>query len=252
MRNYFEEVKNRSTLTVLSSIILFAVLYTNKETLLFVYLKPYFMLHNSTLYCHFITTNVTEIFNSYIKTILHLNLIITLFLVIFHCIIFVKPGLYSSEIKKINCMQKFFIKACLGYSFLCYNIIFPQFWEFFTFNWADRTELKWTVYFEPKLAEYIIIFTKFLNYNIVVSFITVFFVVYLNNKKAVKKTIKKKRKIMIFFIFIFTACITPPDVISQIYLGVGGIIILETTIFSTVYNNQRLIRQPIKTYKQRS
>jgi hypothetical protein len=64
--SYFSEIKNRIILLLLTWISTFYICYTYKEILLFVFIKPSLILSKlNNLY--FITTNITEIFITYIN-----------------------------------------------------------------------------------------------------------------------------------------------------------------------------------------
>jgi len=66
LKLYFLEIRNRIGLIILSWLLVFFVCYYYKETLLFLFIKPFIKLY---LGCHstsyFIATNLTEIFSSY-------------------------------------------------------------------------------------------------------------------------------------------------------------------------------------------
>jgi len=63
---YFLELKNRILLIILTWSGIFIICYNYKEILLYIIIKPSFNTYYKLNKIYFITTNVTEIFNTYI------------------------------------------------------------------------------------------------------------------------------------------------------------------------------------------
>jgi len=66
LKLYLLEIRNRIGLIILSWLLVFFVCYWYKETLLFLFVKPFIRLYSGAAYTsYFIATNLTEIFSSY-------------------------------------------------------------------------------------------------------------------------------------------------------------------------------------------
>jgi|694.fasta_scaffold01740_20 sec-independent protein translocase protein TatC len=237
--NYILEIKNRILLLLFTWCTVFIMCYNYKEIMLYIIIKPSF---NNNLLCnfskvYFITTNVTEIFTTYINIAnIFSNKICLLFFLI-HCIIFIKKGLYQNEINIIK-------KICIIYTvlsffsiMLLYYIIIPFSWNFF-FNFQEiifTNQLN--VYFESKLSEYLTFYRNLQEIsNLLCQIFTCIFI-YINNIKNYLKIIKKYKKFTYFFLFLITTLVTPPDVFSQIILGSILITSYEIFIIIILYLN---------------
>lgn len=244
--SYLNEIKNRFNLIALSCTVLIFTSFLKKEILLFIYIKQFINIKEITAY-YFITTNATEMFYSYLDTILQTNIVFFTFFALFHLSIFIRPGLYFSEKELLTIFKKLSISISLLSCYVLYKKLFPQFWGIFCFNLTNLTELKYTIFFEPKLSEYISLLVNTLNLNLVISQIFTFFILYLRSLNKPVNLIKKKRKNLIYTIFVITAVITPPDIFCQIYLWIPGGFLIEISIIYNLFYSLCLIRQPIKT-----
>jgi len=237
--NYILEIKNRIILLIFIWSTVFITCYNYKEIMLYLIIKPSY--NNNFLYninnIYFITTHVTEIFNTYINLANIFSNKICLFFFIIHFIIFIEKGLYNFEIKLIK--KSFIIYVILScFSIiLLYYIIIPLSWNFF-FNYQEivfKNQLN--VYFESKLSEYLIFYKNLDNIsNLLCQIFTCMFI-YISQIKNYLKLIKEYKKIIYFFLFFLTTLITPPYVISQITLGSFIIISYEIFIIFILYFN---------------
>lgn len=244
-KNYIDETKKRVLILIVNIVLFFLTSLKYKEFLLFISIKPYIFFSNSNHYTHyFITTSITELFNAYVKIIIHTNFSFLIFLTFFHFLLLIKPGFYHSEILKINKFKKLFIVMIVFYTILIYKILFFEFLEFFYCKWVNLTELK--VYLEPKLSEYLKLFIQIVSISFLLSIMSTFFILYLQLFKTPCKNVKKKRKLILYSIFFITALITPPDFFYQIYLVNYFLLFNETIILLSIYYRSFLIGQPIK------
>ena len=244
--SYFNEIKNRFKIITLGCTVLTTTSFFKKEVLLFIYIKQCINIKGMTTK-YFITTGAAEMFYSYLETISQTSFIFFTFFTLFHLLIFIKPGLYFSEKKILTIFKKLSFGICLLSSYILYKKLFPKFWEIFCFSLINHSELKYTIFFEPKLSEYVSLFVNTLNLNLIISQIFTFGIFYLQTLKKPVNFIKKKRKNFIYAVFFITAIITPPDIFCQIYLWIPVFFMLEIVIIHNILYNFYLIRQPIKT-----
>lgn len=241
--NYILEIKNRIILLVFTWSTVFLICYHYKEIMLYVIIKPSFncivSFYNLNK-IYFITTHVTEIFDTYINLANICSNKICLFFLQIHLIVFIRKGLYNNE---INLIKKFFIIYTILYFFsiiLLYYIIIPICWNFF-FNFQEIVNNNnnnfLNVYFESKLSEYLTFYKNIYKIsNLLCQIFTCIFI-YFNQIKNYLKLIKKTKKFFFFFLFIITTLIAPPDVLNQILFGSLIIITYEIFILITLYFN---------------
>jgi Sec-independent protein secretion pathway component TatC len=237
--SYILEIQNRIILLIFTWSTVFIICYSYKEIMLYIIIKPSY--NNNFLYnsnnIYFITTHVTEIFDTYIDLAYIFSNKICLFFFLIHFIIFIEKGLYNFE---INLIKKIFIiyviLSCFS-TILLYFIITPLSWNFF-FNFQEMVfHNQLNVYFESKLSEYLIFYKNIDKIsNIFCQIFTCLFV-YINQIENYLKIIKEYKKIIYFFLFFLTTLITPPDIFSQITLGSFIIISYEIFIISVLYFN---------------
>jgi len=234
--SYFSEIKNRIILLLLTWISTFYICYTYKEILLFVFIKPSLIISKLNN-VYFITTNITEIFTTYINLASFISNQIFLVFFLNHLIIFISPGLYKFE--KNTLKQIIFFGLIFWYLsiLLLYYIIFPFSWNFF-FNFQQTiSNNQLHLYFEAKLSEYLNFFILLLKLSTFNCQILTLLFIYINSVKNNLIFIKKYKKFIYFFIFISATILTPPDVISQLLLGIYIIFFYETIIILIIIKN---------------
>ena len=178
-----------------------------------------------------IYTGLAEAFFSYLKLALISAFIISSPFFIYQIWAFIAPGLLKKE-KKIIFPFIFLVPLMfiLGFVFLYYFII-PLAWDFFTAFDTSGSQNNFTLELEPKINEYISLTVK-LGFAFGLAFqlpIAIFLLTILG--VASPKDLEKKRRFVIVIIFLISALITPPDIISQIGLAIPVICLYEFSIF---------------------
>ena len=214
---YFLELKNRLCLSCFSWFISFFISYNYKETLLFLLIKLNNKLYNLDSF-YFITTNLTEVFNVYIKICFFISNQFFIIFLVYNSLLFISPGLFYNEYKNL----KFIIFVSLflnGISIVCFNYVFlPYLWSFFLSYFENNFVESVNIFFEIQITDYLLFYLKTYYICILVSqFFVVIFVLltFISNKIDVIKT---TRKFLFSFFLIFSTLVTPPDVISQLLL----------------------------------
>jgi len=145
-------------------------------------------------------------------------------LIFYHIFIFLSPAFYLSEYKKIkNILFIITIFYCLSLLFF-YYLLLPLSLNFFLkFQTLNNQVIK--IYFEGKIIEY-------LNFYIYMYFICIMFFqsfvyiyIYLINKNIIDFV--KFRKSSYFIFYFFSTLLTPPDLFSQLIMGLIFVILLE-------------------------
>ena len=139
----------------------------------------------------------------------------------------ISSTLYS-EIWKINCFISFFILSILNSWFISFHIILPFSWKFFTsFQLITETI---SINCEPRFKSYcfflywIFLFSFFFH----ILFCCFFLSIYLKKLKIIH--FPSTRKIPLFLFLLFSAIISPPDLLSQLV-----VFIIIWSIFEFLY-----------------
>jgi len=138
---------------------------------------------------------------------------------------FIKPGLYQDEkkfIKKILMISMLLVFVAFCF---CFYIVFPQVILFFINFAPEGLSLKIDINFYLELLiNLIFAFTVAFQIPIIVLFLT-----HLKIMSITK--LKKMRPYIYVFAFILGAVLTPPDVLSQILLGLPMIFLFEFGLY---------------------
>ena len=236
MQKYIKEIKNRIFLILFSYLFSIIVCYLYKEAILFLLIKPSLSLVNKAPF-YFISTNLTEIFTTYIQLARFVSTQFSIFFILYHILFFLAPGLYDFEYKKIKSILLIFICFWLiGFMILNF-LILPRTCEFFMSFQDNVNNQAINLYFEAKIVEYV-------NFYVNVYFICVlncqlfcFLYLFLEVLPNKLKFVKKFRKFSYLIFFIIATFITPPDVISQVIIAMSFIMIYEIIIVSVIFKN---------------
>lgn len=171
-----------------------------------------------------IYTALPEAFFTYLKVALLTGLLLAVPVIIYQVWMFVAPGLYDKEkrlVLPIVFISSFFF---LGGALFGYFIVFPFGFKFFMGFASDYVRPL------PSMKEYLGFSAKLLF-----AFGAVFelpvFVTFLAKLGIVNvQFLKTKRKYAILLFFVFSAILTPPDVVTQIMMAGPLILLYEVGI----------------------
>jgi len=148
---------------------------------------------------------------------------------------FIAPGLYKQE-------RRAFLPFLLATPFLfvmgaalVYYLIFPLAWQFFMSFETTGTEGTLAIVMEPKVNEYLSLVMK-LIFAFGLSFqLPVVLMLMARAGIVTSKGLAEKRKYAVVLTFAAAALLTPPDVISQIGLGIPILLLYEISILGTKF-----------------
>ncbi len=169
--------------------------------------------------------NAPDVFFTYLKIALVLSLFATAPITLYQFWAFVAPGLYQHE--RQSFVAYFFGSLGLliaGGAFAFY-IVFPLIFQFFLGFSTDMIQAM------PAVKEYLSLVLKLL-FAFGMSFqipIVIMLLVRLNIVDAA--TLTEKRRYVIVWAFVFAALLTPPDIISQVLLGIPMLMLYEVGLF---------------------
>jgi Sec-independent protein secretion pathway component TatC len=237
---YFIEIKNRLFLLLLNCLNTAIVVYSYKETLLFLATHPSGFLISTSCFdtFYFIFTDATEIFSVYIKLITFLCVQISSNFFFYHIFIFFSFALYRKEYLFLKRLYKIFFFSWVLSFFITSNLLIPLTWLFFL-SFQDLIVLNNSVqiHFEAKIIEYFNFYTYF--YYVCVFYlqsISIFFFM-LNHINSSLRNIKKFRKFY-YLCFVFFSTLISPDVLVQLLLSLFFVLKYEFFVLFFIFKHK--------------
>ncbi len=225
---HFTELRSRLIQIIFIYIAAFSISYYFAEELYFFAAKPLIEILGSQT--RFIYTGLTEAFFTYLNLAAKSAFVIILPVIIFHLYKFIAPGLYKQEKNMFRFLSiSSPILFILGILFV-YNFVMPKAFEFLLTFQQNGSGGEYSLNLEAKINEYISLFTSLLlSFGIAFQLpIFILLLVFMNIIKA--ENLSKNRRFAIILIFIIAGIITPPDVMSQLFLAFPLMGLYEITI----------------------
>jgi len=169
--------------------------------------------------------NAPDVFFTYLKIALLLSLFATAPVTLYQLWAFVAPGLYKHERKAFIAYFVGSLGLLLAGGAFAFYVVFPLIFEFFLSFSTD------TIQAMPAIKEYLSLVMKLL-FAFGMSFqipIVIMLLVRLQIVDA--ESLAEKRRYVFVWAFVFAALLTPPDIISQVLLGVPMLLLYEVGLF---------------------
>lgn len=190
--------------------------------LVYIVSRPFLEFHRQ-----FIFLDLTEAFYTLIRISGVISLISLLPLITYHFWCFFIPSYYAGERKTIN---KFCIISFIFFVIqlvVIYFFIFPKTCEFlmsFEIKSLESTivESKWNIFsveLAPRIESYFKLTCRFFMVILGIFQIPFIFMILYSKKWINSYNLCEKRKYVFFFSVIFSAFISPPDIISQLIIS---------------------------------
>ncbi|MEM3427773.1 MAG: twin-arginine translocase subunit TatC [Nitrososphaerales archaeon] len=209
--SHLEELRSRLIVSLIGVGIAFLFTYNFKEKIFEFLMRPYIKIMPEQ--SHFIFTYVTEAFITYFKVSFVAAIFLASPLILYEIWMFVAPGLYEHEKRFVYPFIIFGSILFLIGALFSYYVVIPIVYRFFVSFAAEF------IVPMPDLKAYVGLTLKFL---ILFGFVfeLPLLAYYLGRAGVVRyETLRKKRRVAILGIFIVSALLTPPDVMSQILLA---------------------------------
>ena len=197
-----------------------------------------------------IYTALTEAFFTYLKVSFYGALFLSFPILAMQIYKFAAPGLYKNEKKAFF---PFLIATPVLFSLgaaLVYYFIFPLAWSFFLGFQTSNLETGMSIELEAKVNEYLSLVLKLMFAFGLAFQIPVALTLLARAGLVSSQQLKKRRKYAIVIAFVVAAILTPPDLISQIGLGIPIIILFEISIYLAAFFEKRKDNQN-KTAKKK-
>jgi len=219
---HLEELRNRLIVCFVAIGIGFAASYFFKEEIFDILMRPLKAVMKTG--DKVIFTGLPEAFFTYLKVSLLSGLMLAVPIILYEFWMFVAPGLYQKEkrlMTPIVLLSSFFF---VGGALFGYFIVFPYGFEFFLSFSND------TIQALPSMREYLSFSAKLLiafglafELPLVLTFMARLGLVSV-------EFLTKNRKYAILIFFAGAAMLTPPDVVTQIMMGVPLMALYELSI----------------------
>lgn len=233
--HYYLEIKNRILLLLFTWASLLIICYHFKEPLLFVFIDSNKYYNNVP---YFIFTNVDEVFYVYLRLVFFFANQIVIIAILYHGLIFFTLGLYHSEYTQLKSVLKIFVITWICSIILLKKIVVPFSWSFFlSFQETNNQFQPASFFFEARILEYFNYFTNFYYICLANCQLLTLSILFLNNISKKVGTIKTFRKLFYLVFILFSTITTPPDILSQIIVSSGLILIYESLIFLKYVRN---------------
>lgn len=186
-----------------------------------------------------IYTALTEAFFTYLKVSFYTALFISFPVIAAQVYRFAAPGLYRYERRAfIPFLVATPVLFALGAT-LVYQFIFPLAWKFFLSFQTAGPETGLAIELEAKVNEYLSLVLKLMFAFGLAFQLPVAITLLARAGLTTAAALRRRRKYAIVIAFVGAALLTPPDLISQVGLGVPIVILFEISILLAALMERR-------------
>lgn len=238
--SHFNELRSRAMICILFYIVIFVLCYLFSKEIYHFLLKPFIEVSQNNHNRKLIYTSPTEAFTTYLKLSFYSSLFFSFPIFFAELYLFLSPALYKNEKKNILLTIFFSSFLFLFGAIFCYFFVLPMALKFFSSfeNLSSVDDSTLPILFETKISDYLN-FTINLLFGFGIAFLSPILLLFLIKGGYVKvKDLRSKRRYWIVIIFILSAILTPPDILSQISLAILLIILFEIVILLGKYFNK--------------
>ena len=177
-----------------------------------------------------IYTGLTEAFFTYLKVAFFSGVFLTFPILLLQVWIFVAPGLYKNE---KNAFLPFLVATPVLFfagGACVYYIVLPMAWPFFLSFQSTGADMALPIQLEARVSEYLdLIMTLIFAFGLCFQ-LPVFLTLLGRAGLVTADFLASKRKFAIITAFIVAAFLTPPDMISQVFLAIPILALYEISI----------------------
>lgn len=219
---HLEELRTRLITCSIAIGVGFAVAYFFKERIFQILTQPLMKIMQTG--DKLIFTGLPEAFFTYLKVALLMGIILATPVLLYQFWLFIAPGLYKKERNLLVPIVFLSTIFFLGGAAFGYFIVFPFGFKFFLGFASDSIRPM------PSMKEYLTFATKLLlAFGVVFELpIVITFMARLGIVSV--EFLKKNRKYALLLFFVFSAILTPPDVITQLMMAFPLMILYEISI----------------------
>ena len=230
------ELKYRLLYITLSGLLSFVVSYLYSLELFYFLARPLINLNIKEFEYSLIYTDITEAFFTYLNISLYLAFFTMILISVHHIILFLIPGLFKGEILFLKKLKYLVYLICILSIIVAYYFMLPFIWYFFLSNDTSTSVSSITIHFEGKINEYVFLVIRLFLSIIFVFTAPIILFLFLRTRVISLNTIIKQRPFAFIFIFVLGALLSPPDIISQVFIAVPLCFSYEFIIFIFIMN----------------
>jgi sec-independent protein translocase protein TatC len=239
LTEHLAELRLRLFIVVGFFIITFICCYFASEKIYQFLLEPFIEISQVGQGRRLIYTGLSEAFLTYLKLSFHSALFFSFPVFATQIYLFLAPALYKHEKKTILLAVFFSSFLFITGALFAYFLILPLAIDFFVgFEGQRIFESGFSVQLEARISEYLSFVTSFLIGFGIAFELPILLLFLIKFKVLSLKSLKDKRRYWIVIIFVISAILTPPDVMSQTILALALIILFEITLLIA----QRIIK----------
>jgi sec-independent protein translocase protein TatC len=222
LMGHLEELRKRLITCAVAVGVCFAVTYAFSEKLFTILARP--LKEHLPEGDRLIFTNLPEMFFVYIKTALVSALLLAAPFIFYQVWMFVAPGLYRKEKRYVFPFVFFSTVLFVGGALFGYFIVFPFGFRFFL-GFANEY-----IQALPSVKQYFSLSIKLLlGFGLIFELPVVAF--FLGRMGVISaELLRKQRKYAILLLFVVSAILTPPDVITQFMMAGPLWVLFELSI----------------------
>ena len=241
-QDHFLELRKRIIFCVIFFLISFCACYFFSREIYEFLLRPFSEILKSHPNRKLIYTSPAEAFATYLKLSFYSSLFFSFPIFAAETYLFLSPALYKKEKKTVlkiffSCVFLFLLGA-----FFAYQFILPTTFNFFlSFENSGLESGDLPIQLETRISEYLdLVINLLLGFGVAfeLPILLLFFIAIDFLSPA---DLSRKRRYWIVLIFIISAILTPPDVLSQISLVIPMIFLFEITILICKKFNKKKI-----------
>lgn len=219
---HLSELKRRAIYCCVFFILVFAGCYYHIDSIVAFLAKPIMLITNQLIY-----TSVEEPFFTYLNLAINLSFGLSFPFFSTQMYLFASSGLHRNEKTWIKSTIFFFILMFLFGCFVCYKFVIPQA-VLFLVKHSQNPNIN--IVLQAKLSEYIkLIGSVIFGFGMAFQ-LPILLIILVKIKLITIDQLKKARRFAIVVIFIAAAILTPPDVLSQLILGLIMVALYESSI----------------------
>lgn len=237
---YLRELKYRFYYSIFAVSMTSLTAFTEKELLFFEFTKPLKNLEKTISFeASFVFLQLTEAFNVSLKLAIILGILLSLPYFWLQIWLFLAQSFYRKEQEFFSKLLFFSLFALASAIYISHSFLLPKAWTFFlsfgNFEGAER--LLENFNYLPGLNSYLNLAIQFYFALLVTSQFPLFLYLLLHWQWLRLKNLLKARSWLILFFLIWSALITPPDLLSLLIIFFPFYSIYEGFLFFLICNS---------------